>query len=117
MSALEGTLLHLAIQVGPVLAQSDETASGGALISLLFPFLLLGGLFYFLLFRPQRKRRDQMEQLQASLEIGDEIRTVGGIYGRVKAITEGDIIIDVGNGTTLRIAPRAISTRIGADEE
>ena len=116
MSALEGTLLHLAIQAGPVLAQTDETASGGALISLLFPFLLLGGLFYFLLFRPQRKRREQMQELQSSLEIGDEVRTVGGIYGRVKAITEGDVIIDVGNGNTLRIAARAISTRIGVDD-
>ncbi len=117
MSALEGTLLHLATQAGLVLAQEDTAADGGGTGFLLIWLLVLGGLFYFMLFRPQRKQRDRQLQLQNSIEVGDEIRTVGGIYGRVKTVTEGDLIIDVGNGTTLRVAMRAVAARLGVDDE
>ena len=118
MSVMEGTLLHLATQAGLVLAQDAETTSSdGSLLTLLFPFLLLGGLFYILLFRPQRKRQQQLAQLRSALEVGDQVRTIGGIYGRVDAITDADVIIDVGNGTTLRVASQAIAARIGVDDE
>ena len=47
----------------------------------------------------------------------DDIVTVGGIYGRVTAVTDDDVTIDVGGGTELRLARRAIAERIGDDAE
>ena len=109
-------MLHVAMEAGHVLAQESESASGSD-FSFLFILVIMGGLFYLLLIRPQRKRQRQMQELVQSIEVGDEVRTVGGIYGRVETTTDADIIIDVGNGTTLRIARRAIAERLGVTEE
>ena len=53
----------------------------------------IGLIFYFLIYRPQKKRRQQEETLRASIEVGDEIVTIGGICGRVVSIKEDDIIV------------------------
>lgn len=110
-------MLHVAMEAGLVLAQESESTSGGSDLSFLFVLVIMGGLFYLLLIRPQRKRQRQMQELTSSIEVGDEVRTVGGIYGRVETTTDADIIIDVGNGNTLRIARRAIAERLGVTDE
>ena len=99
-------------------AEDAEPASGSdQLLGLLFPVVILGGLFYMMLIRPQRRRQKHMRDLRSALDVGDEIRTIGGIYGRVKTITDGDIIIDVGDGNTLRITRQAIAERLGVTDE
>lgn len=110
-------MLFLASQTGAILAQEAESSGGGSALGFLFPIVILGGLFYMLLIRPQRRRQRQMTEIRAAVEIGDEVRTVGGIYGRVTDIRDSDIVIDVGGGTTLRIAARAIAERLGDPEE
>ncbi len=110
-------MLYLVSQAGIVLAQESEPSSGGSALGFLLPLVILGGLFYFLLIMPQRRRQKQMQELRAAMEIGDEIRTVGGIYGRITNLTDADVIIDIGGGTTLRVAKRAIAERLGDDTE
>ena len=95
-------------------AEDAEPATGSEqILSLLFPLVLLGGLFYMMLIRPQRRRQRQARELRSALEVGDEVRTIGGIHGRVKSMTETDVIIDIGAGNTLRIARQAIAERLG----
>ena len=108
-------MLLLNIIAGVVLAAETDSSSGNSAASFLLPLVVLGGLFYVLLILPQRRRQKSMQQLRDAMEIGDEVRTVGGIYGRVTNITEGDIVIDVGGGTTLRVARRAVAERLGDD--
>ena len=108
-------MLHLA-KAGFVLAQ-DDTGTGGSIVGLLLPLVVIGGLFYFLLIRPQRRRQRQMQDLRNAVEVGDDVRTVGGIYGTVTSVTDADIFIDIGDGTKLRIAKRAIAERIGVEAE
>ncbi|MFQ5553926.1 MAG: preprotein translocase subunit YajC [Acidimicrobiia bacterium] len=100
---------------GIVLAAETDSSSGGSAVGFLLPLVVLGGLFYMLLIKPQRRRQKAMDELREAMEIGDEIRTVGGIYGRVTNITDGDIVIDIGGGTTLRVARRAVAERLGED--
>jgi len=98
-----------------ILAQSsDGTSSGGSLISLLFPLVLLGGVFYFLLLRPNRTRQRQQQTLLESLQIGDEVMTAGGIFGTLKEIDEGDdtVTVEIAPGTNVRMLRRAISQRL-----
>ena len=98
-----------------ILAQSsDGTSSGGSLISLLFPLVLLGGVFYFLLLRPNRTRQRQQQTLLESLQIGDEVMTSGGIFGTLKEIDEGDdtVTVEIAPGTNVRMLRRAISQRL-----
>jgi preprotein translocase subunit YajC len=97
-----------------ILAQTDGTSSGGSLISLLFPLVLLGGVFYFLLLRPNRTRQRQQQNLLASLQVGDEVVTAGGIFGTLKEIDEGDdtVTVEIAPGTNVRMLRRAISQRL-----
>ncbi len=97
-----------------ILAQTDGTSSGGSLISLLFPLVLLGGVFYFLLLRPNRTRQRQQQNLLASLQVGDEVMTAGGIFGTLKEIDEGDdtVTVEIAPGTNVRMLRRAISQRL-----
>jgi preprotein translocase subunit YajC len=112
-------LLHQLIGAGVVLAQTDSEPSSG-FGSLLF-FLIIGGAVYFIFFGPQRRRmkamREEVAAVRESVEFGDEIITVGGIYGRVTSTTEHDVTIDVGGGNELRITRRAIAERVGDEPE
>lgn len=95
-----------------VVAQGDtgDAASGGFVSSLLL-FAVLGLVFYFLLIRPQRKRASQMRNLHGSLEVGDEVRTVGGMLGRIESIDDSEVTLDMGGGTRLRFTRQAIASK------
>lgn len=109
---------YTAIPAGWLLATEATTDSqGGSLFALLLPLLIFGGLFYVALVFPQRRRMRQMQQLRRSVEVGDEIRTIGGILGRVQRIDDEEVTIDVGGGTILHITVRAIAERLGGDGE
>jgi preprotein translocase subunit YajC len=88
-----------------------QEAQGSALPSLLFLALMVG-VFYFLIIRPQRKRSQQQKQLSESLEIGAEVRTIGGIHGTVVSIDEDSVVLKVEDGQ-IRFTKRAIGARVG----
>ncbi len=70
------------------------------------------GAFYMLLIRPQRRQVAAHHALMASLSVGDEVMTMGGIFGRIRSL-EGDIVdLEVAPGTTLRVARTAISRKV-----
>jgi preprotein translocase subunit YajC len=70
------------------------------------------GVFYFLIIRPQRKRSQQQKQLSESLEVGAEVRTIGGIHGTVVSIDEDSVVLKVEDGQ-IRFTKRAIGARVG----
>lgn len=76
-------------------AGAVEPGAGGLLISLL-PIILMVAVFYFIVIRPQRKRDKENREMLASLTVGDNITTIGGICGKITSIREDIIIIEVG---------------------
>lgn len=80
---------------------------GGAL-SLIILLAVFGGIFYFLLIRPQRKKQQDHEDLVSNLENGNEIVTAGGIHGSVTKVMEEDLLIEVEDGTILKIQQDSI---------
>ena len=64
------------------------------------PLVLLIVLFYFMLIRPQRKRDKAEKEMRNSIDIGDEISTIGGFIGRVVNITDDVLIIETSNDRT-----------------
>ena len=83
------------------------TGSGlGYLLVLLLPFLLL----IFIVFS-QRRRAQQVQALQSSLAVGDEVVTTSGLYGTIVALDENVVTLDTGSGSTLRYDRRAIGMR------
>jgi preprotein translocase subunit YajC len=76
----------------------------------LIVIIALFALLWLLLIRPQRKRQQEQQQLHASLEVGDEILTVGGLYGHVRELLEDDdLLVEIAPGVNVRIARRSVA--------
>jgi len=95
-----------------ILAQASD-GQGSSALGLLVPLVLMGGLFYFLLIRPQQRRSRAQKDLIASVGVGDEIMTAGGILGTVTAIDEDEdlLTVEIAPNTNIRIVKRAVSQR------
>ena len=75
-------------------------------------------LLWALLIRPQRSRQRQQQDLLSSVEPGDEILTVGGLYGIVQEIDdEDDLIVEVADAVHVRIARRAVAGVVKPEDE
>lgn len=98
-----------------LLAQAgDETTEVNPLLGWL-PFILIAAAFYFFAIRPQRRRAEATRTFQSNLEIGDEVRTAGGIIGVVTAISDKEVTLDVG-GVSVRFIKGAIAGHLGSEE-
>jgi len=73
--------------------------------------VLLFGLMYFVMIRPQRKRQKEHQQLIEELNRGDRVVTAGGIYGMIESISEDSVIIKVESGATMRVAKGSVSLK------
>lgn len=69
----------------------------------------MGGIFYFMLWRPQKKEQEKRQNLLNSLKEGDEIITIGGIYGVITAISEKRVKVKVADGVEIDMARNAVS--------
>lgn len=86
----------------------------GQLIILAAMFALL----WVLLIRPQRQRQQKQQSLLSSIEPGDEVLTVGGLYGIVQEIDEDDdLIVEIAEGISVRIARRAVGGVVKPEDE
>ena len=90
-------------------ATSADTAGG--LLSMLPMLLIMVGVFYFMLIRPENKRKKEAEQLRSNIKNGDEITTIGGITGTVVNVKENTFVIETGaDRVRIEFAKWALST-------
>lgn len=92
--------------------------SGGA--SSLTPILmivLLFGVMYFMMIRPQQKRRREAEQMQTTLGPGDEVVTIGGLYGTVVGVGDDTVTLEVAPGVHTRYARPAIARVVNSVQQ
>jgi preprotein translocase subunit YajC len=94
---------------------AQEAAEGGNALGFLLPLVILGGLFYVLLILPQRRRQKKMESMRADIEVGDEVRTIGGIIGTVVDEDDDIFTIDIG-GQRMRVVKRAVAGKTQEDD-
>ena len=91
-------------------------ATGGSPMSL----ILMVGLFavmYFVMIRPQKKKQKEEQQMRDSIQIGDEITTIGGIMGRVVTVKEDSIVLETGaDRVKMKFQRWAIQTNNTANE-
>ncbi|WP_243386198.1 preprotein translocase subunit YajC [Bacillus kexueae] len=78
------------------------------LVSTLLPLIAMIAVFYFLLIRPQQKQQKQVRDMQAGLQKGDKIVTIGGLHGIVDSLDEDKIVIKAGDGSRLTFDRRAV---------
>ncbi len=88
-----------------------QDAGGGGLIGTLLPFLpfvFIFGIFYFLVILPQKKQKQQLQDLITQLKINDEVVTNGGIIGKIKEVRETSFIILSGEKSFLEVGKSAV---------
>ena len=91
----------------------EATQTGAGTSSLLF-FAIMAVAFYFLFIRPQRKRQAQIQEVQEGLTVGMDVRTIGGIHGRIVEIEDDAVVIEVEAGR-LRMARKGIAGTLDSD--
>jgi len=89
----------------------ETTATGGGFfggdwVSMMLIYAAVIGAMYFLLIRPQRRREKTMREMQASLQVGNEVVTSSGFFGTIVSIGEDCFIIEFGTGKGVRIPVR-----------
>jgi len=80
-------------------------------VALLYLGILVAA-FLLLIVRPQRRQMAAHRALVASLRVGDEVITSGGIYGTIRSLDDGTVDLEVAAGTVLRVARGAIAQRV-----
>jgi len=85
-------------------------ASGGDLLMSFLPFIAIIAIFYFLIIRPQSKKRKETDKMLSSLKKGDRIITIGGLYGTIQSVKESTVIVKVDDGVKLEFLRSAISS-------
>lgn len=83
----------------------------------LLPVILIGVVFYFLLFRPQRRRQQQQAQMQRRLQPGQRVMTTAGLIGVVVAIEDDAIVLEIAPGVEVRFVKQAIGQVLPEDVE
>lgn len=83
--------------------------AGGGWEALLFPLLLVG-VFYFLMIRPQQKRAKEHKTMLEGLKKGDEVVTSGGVLGRVTEVGDSFLQVEVADGVHLKVQKQAVGS-------
>ena len=78
----------------------------------LLPLVVLAGAFYLLIIRPQQKRQRDHRMLMDSLQVGDRVITMGGVYGTVSNLDDEKVGVEVATGVIVEFARSAIARRL-----
>ena len=101
---------------------SDPAAQGlniGSILTMILPFGVIIGVFYFMLIRPENKRRKSTQKMLSELVVGDEITTRGGLVGKIVRIKDDKLTIQSSgaDGMTFQIMRWAVSSKGASSEE
>eukprot|EP01156_Anaeramoeba_ignava_P019731 Anaeramoba_ignava/a97953_20.p2 GENE.a97953_20~~a97953_20.p2 ORF type:complete len:105 (+),score=11.81 a97953_20:483-797(+) len=84
--------------------QGGEAGGFGAFL----PLLLIIVVFYFFMIRPQMKRQKETRKFRESLQKGDKVLTIGGIYGKISEVKDTYILLEIGGDVKVRVDKSAI---------
>src|SRR5688572_95995 len=85
-----------------------QDAGGSSLIWTLLPFVFIFGIFYFLVILPQKRQRQQLQEMISALKINDEVVTNGGVIGKIKEIKETSFIIQSAEKSFIEVGKQAV---------
>ncbi len=74
----------------------------------LIPFVLILGIFYFVMILPMRKRQQKVQEFQGSLKVGDKVITSGGIFGAITKVSDNSVQLQVANNVRIEVSRPAI---------
>ena len=113
-------MLDLLLRLAPVAMAppgGGAGADGGMLSSPLFLIAMIAIMFYFLLYKPEQKKKQEREKLLKNLQKGDEVMTAGGIYGKITALTDQNVTIEIAPNVRVKISRQFVSNVGGLADE
>ncbi|MEJ2619518.1 MAG: preprotein translocase subunit YajC [Candidatus Thiodiazotropha sp.] len=97
--------------ISDAMAEAAPAAADQAnAITGLLPLVIFGAVLYFLMIRPQIKRQKEHKKLVDGLSKGDEVVTTGGVAGRISDLGENFILVEISEGTEVKIRRQAVET-------
>lgn len=92
-----------------------DSASSASMTSSLIMFALIILIFYFLIYRPQKKRDKEAKAMLAAMKKGDKVVTIGGIHGTIVTVKDKTVVIKVDDSARIEFSKEAISSVISKD--
>ena len=90
---------------------------GGSMLGTILMLVVMVAVFYFLLIRPENKRKKEAEQLRSNVKVGDQVTTIGGIIGTVVSVKDEKFVMETSaDQVRIELAKWAISTNDTAAE-
>lgn len=102
--------------ISPAYAQAGAAPAGGDAISSILMLVLIFGVFYFLLIRPQRKRMKEHEEKLKGIRRGDRVVTNGGIIGTVVRAQDTELNVEIADGVRVRVMRTMIADVLAKTE-
>jgi preprotein translocase subunit YajC len=96
------------------LAAAAKSSSGN--YTFLLVIVVLFGLFYFVMIRPQRNRQRQVQSMQSQVMPGQQVRTTAGMYATVVSVDDNDVVLEIAPGVQARFLRRAVMDVIPEDD-
>ncbi len=75
---------------------TDPTGGTGGMMGTILMLVVMFAIMYFLLIRPENKRKKEAEQMRSAVKVGDEITTIGGIVGTVVSVKDDKFVVETG---------------------
>ena len=91
-----------------MLAQAAAPAGGGNLMSMVLPMVLIVGIFYFMMIRPQQRKEKERQKLIAELRAGQRVLFAGGLVGTIAEARPHTFLIEIANGVRIEVARGAV---------
>lgn len=112
------TFAGAAFAEGTSTTPATGTNSSAGTIQFVVSMVILAAIFYFLMIRPENKRKKKVEEMRSSLGVGDDIVTIGGIQGKIVNISGDSITFETGEDRVrIKVAKWAISNKGGEKKQ
>ena len=94
-----------------------QSQAGGFDGSFMIMMIAIFAIMYFFMIRPQNKKQKEIQNFRKNLEVGQEVISAGGIYGKVKAIEDNVVVLEIASGVKIRIDKNSIYANAAASQQ
>ena len=94
-----------------------QAQAGGFDGSFMIMMIAIFAIMYFFMIRPQNKKQKEIQNFRNNLQMGQDVITAGGIYGKVKSIEGNVVVLEIASGVKIRIDKNSINADAAATQQ
>lgn len=94
-----------------------QAQAGGFDGSFMIMMIVIFAIMYFFMIRPQNKKQKEIQNFRKNLEVGQDVISAGGIYGKVKAIEDNVVVLEIASGVKIRIDKNSIYANAAVSQQ